>query len=34
MDLNPVIVQPEGVVAVDARVRLDLGIPKPPIGAR
>jgi acyl-CoA synthetase (NDP forming) len=34
MDLNPVVVQPAGAVAVDARIRLDLGTPKPPIGAR
>ena len=34
MDLNPVVVQPAGAVAVDARIRLALGTPKPPIGAR
>jgi acyl-CoA synthetase (NDP forming) len=34
MDLNPLIVQPAGALAVDARIRLDLGAPKPPIGAR
>jgi acetyl coenzyme A synthetase (ADP forming)-like protein len=34
MDLNPVIVHVDGAVAVDARVRLEPGLPKPPLGAR
>jgi acetyl coenzyme A synthetase (ADP forming)-like protein len=34
MDLNPLIVHPAGAVVVDARIRLDIGAPKPPIGAR
>ena len=34
MDLNPLIVHPEGVVAVDARIRLEAGPPRPPLGAR
>ena len=34
MDLNPLIVHPQGVVAVDARVRLEAGPPRPPLGAR
>jgi len=34
MDLNPLIVHPQGVVAVDARIRLEAGPPRPPLGAR
>jgi acyl-CoA synthetase (NDP forming) len=34
MDLNPVIVHAAGAVAVDARIRLEPGPPKPPLGAR
>lgn len=34
MDLNPLIVHPHGVVAVDARIRLEPGPPRPPLGAR
>jgi len=34
MDLNPLIVHPNGVVAVDARIRLEAGSPRPPLGAR
>ena len=34
MDLNPLIVHAEGAVAVDARIRLERGSPRPPIGAR
>jgi acyl-CoA synthetase (NDP forming) len=34
MDLNPLIVHPKGVVAVDARIRLESGPPRPPLGAR
>jgi acyl-CoA synthetase (NDP forming) len=34
MDLNPLIVHPAGAVAVDARIRLEPGPPRPPIGAR
>ena len=34
MDLNPLIVHPAGAVAVDARVRLEAGPPRPPLGAR
>ena len=34
MDLNPLIVHPQGVVAVDARIRLEPGSPRPPLGAR
>ena len=34
MDLNPVIVQTTGAVAVDARIRLEPGTPKPPLGSR
>lgn len=34
MDLNPVIVQTNGAVAVDARIRLEPGTPKPPLGSR
>jgi acyl-CoA synthetase (NDP forming) len=34
MDLNPLIVHAHGAVAVDARIRLEAGPPRPPIGAR
>jgi acetyl coenzyme A synthetase (ADP forming)-like protein len=34
MDLNPLIVHPAGAVVVDARIRLEAGAPKRPIGAR
>ncbi|HET7421689.1 MAG TPA: GNAT family N-acetyltransferase [Candidatus Dormibacteraeota bacterium] len=34
MDLNPVIVHPEGALAVDARIRLDAGMTRRPLGAR
>jgi acetyltransferase len=34
MDLNPLIVHAEGAVAVDARIRLEPGSPRAPIGAR
>jgi acetate---CoA ligase (ADP-forming) len=34
MDLNPLIVQAAGAVVVDARIRLEPGAPRPPIGAR
>lgn len=34
MDLNPLIVHAAGAVAVDARIRLEPGPPRPPIGAR
>ena len=34
MDLNPLIVHPAGAVVVDARIRLEAGAPKLPIGAR
>jgi acyl-CoA synthetase (NDP forming) len=34
MDLNPVIVHTIGAVAVDARIRLEAGVPKPPLGSR
>ena len=34
MDLNPLIVQPAGAVVVDARIRLEPGTPRPPLGAR
>jgi acyl-CoA synthetase (NDP forming) len=34
MDLNPLIVHPQGVVAVDARIRLEAGPPRPPLSAR
>jgi acyl-CoA synthetase (NDP forming) len=34
MDLNPLIVHPGGAVAVDARIRLEPGPPRPPIGSR
>jgi len=34
MDLNPLIVHPAGAVVVDARVRLEPSVPRPPIGSR
>jgi acyl-CoA synthetase (NDP forming) len=34
MDLNPLIVHSTGAVVVDARIRLETGVPKRPIGAR
>jgi len=34
MDLNPLIVHARGAVVVDARIRLEPGPPKAPIGAR
>jgi acyl-CoA synthetase (NDP forming) len=34
MDLNPLIVHPAGAVVVDARIRLEPGTPRPPLGAR
>jgi acyl-CoA synthetase (NDP forming) len=34
MDLNPLIVHSEGAVVVDARIRLEPGVPRPPIGSR
>jgi acetate---CoA ligase (ADP-forming) len=34
MDLNPVIVHSAGAVVVDARIRLEPGQPRPPIGSR
>jgi acetate---CoA ligase (ADP-forming) len=34
MDLNPLIVHAAGAVVVDARIRLEPGAPRPPIGAR
>ncbi len=34
MDLNPLIAGPSGAVVVDARVRLEPGAPKRPVGAR
>lgn len=34
MDLNPLIVHPTGAVVVDARIRLDQGTPRPPLGSR
>jgi acetate---CoA ligase (ADP-forming) len=34
MDLNPLIAGPSGAVVVDARVRLEPGTPKRPVGAR
>ncbi len=34
MDLNPLIVHPAGAVVVDARIRLEQGNPRPPLGAR
>ena len=34
MDLNPLIVHPAGAIAVDARIRLEVGAPRPPLSAR
>jgi acetyl coenzyme A synthetase (ADP forming)-like protein len=34
MDLNPLIVHAAGAVVVDARIRLEPGAPRPPIGSR
>jgi len=34
MDCNPVKVLPEGAVIVDARVRVEVPVPRPPLGAR
>jgi acetyl coenzyme A synthetase (ADP forming)-like protein len=34
MDLNPLIVHSAGAVVVDARIRLEPGTPRPPIGSR
>jgi acetyl coenzyme A synthetase (ADP forming)-like protein len=34
MDLNPLIVRTEGVVVVDARIRLEQGMTRKPLGAR
>jgi acetate---CoA ligase (ADP-forming) len=34
MDLNPLIVHSAGAVVVDARIRLEPGVPRPPIGSR
>ena len=34
MDLNPLIVHSSGALVVDARIRLEPGTPRPPIGAR
>jgi acetyltransferase len=34
MDLNPLVVHTDGAVVVDARVRLEPGTPRPPIGSR
>jgi acetyl coenzyme A synthetase (ADP forming)-like protein len=34
MDLNPLIVHPAGAVVVDARIRVELGMPRAPLGAR
>ena len=34
MDLNPLVVHPKGAVVVDARIRVEPGIPRPPIGSR
>ena len=34
MDLNPLVVSPGGAVAVDARVRLEPGAPRRPLGSR
>jgi len=33
MDLNPLIVSPKGTIAVDARIRLKPGSPRPLVGA-
>jgi acetate---CoA ligase (ADP-forming) len=34
MDLNPLVVHTVGAIAVDARIRLEAGPPRPPLGAR
>jgi acyl-CoA synthetase (NDP forming) len=34
MDLNPLVVHSAGAVVVDARIRLEPGVPRPPIGSR
>jgi acetyl coenzyme A synthetase (ADP forming)-like protein len=34
MDLNPLVVHATGAVVVDARIRLEPGAPRPPIGSR
>ena len=34
MDLNPLMVHPQGAMAVDARIRLQPSPPRPPLGAR
>jgi acetate---CoA ligase (ADP-forming) len=34
MDLNPLIVHTSGAVVVDARIRLEPGASRPPIGSR
>jgi acyl-CoA synthetase (NDP forming) len=34
MDLNPLIVHTAGAVVVDARIRLEPGASRPPIGSR
>jgi acyl-CoA synthetase (NDP forming) len=34
MDLNPLIVHPAAAVVVDARIRLEPGVSRPPIGSR
>ena len=34
MDLNPLIVHSAGALVVDARIRLEPGVPKAPIGSR
>ncbi len=34
MDLNPLIVQTDGAVVVDARIRLEAGVARKPLGAR
>jgi len=34
MDCNPVMVQPQGAIVVDARVRVEKPVPSPPLAAR
>jgi len=34
MDLNPLIVHAAGAMVVDARIRLEPGASRPPIGSR
>ncbi|MDQ2943272.1 MAG: acetate--CoA ligase family protein, partial [Candidatus Dormibacteraeota bacterium] len=34
MDLNPVIVHPDGALVVDARIRVDVVAPAPPVGVK